>query len=67
MRTILATLFTILLLLPPLRAGERRDSVIVSLVTCWPGKEVYELCGHEAIRVLGEGIDSVWNLSLIHI
>ena len=61
MRTILATLFTILLLLPPLRAGERRDSVIVSLVTCWPGKEVYELCGHEAIRVRGEGIDSVWN------
>ena len=45
---------------------ERRDSVIVSLVTCWPGAEVYELCGHEAIRVRGvnaEGqpVDSVWN------
>lgn len=61
MRTILTALLTILLLLPPLRAGERRDSVIVSLVTCWPGREVYELCGHEAIRVRGERIDSVWN------
>lgn len=33
----------------------------VSLITCWPGTEVYELCGHEAIRVRGDGIDSVWN------
>ncbi len=62
MRTILATLFTILLLLPPLRAGERRDSVIVSLVTCWPGKEVYELCGHEGDPCPRRGIDSVWEL-----
>lgn len=61
MRTILTALLTILLLLPSLRAEERRDSVIVSLVTCWPGREVYELCGHEAIRVRGERIDSVWN------
>ncbi len=35
-------------------------------MTCWPGAEVYELCGHEAVRVRGiapEGheIDSVWN------
>ncbi len=37
------------------------DSITVSLITCWPGDDVYELCGHEAIRVRGEGIDSVWN------
>lgn len=37
------------------------DSLTVSLITCWPGEEVYELCGHEAIRVRGQGIDSVWN------
>lgn len=57
-------LTSILLLWPaPIRA-EQRDSVIVSLLTCWPGREVYELCGHEAIRVRsasGMGVDSVWN------
>lgn len=31
------------------------------MLTCAPGPEVYELCGHEAIRIQGEGIDSVWN------
>lgn len=56
----------ILLLVPAFARAERQDSVIVSLVTCWPGAEVYELCGHEAIRVRGVGpegnaIDSVWN------
>lgn len=38
-----------------------RDSITVSLITCSPGPEIYELCGHEAIRVRGERIDSVWN------
>lgn len=41
------------------------DSLTVSLITCWPGAEVYELCGHEAIRIRGtingQPIDSVWN------
>lgn len=37
------------------------DSLTVSLVTCWPGPEIYELYGHEAVRVRGEGRDSVWN------
>lgn len=37
-----------------------------SLITCYPGPEVYELVGHEAIRIKGtnpegEPIDSVWN------
>lgn len=38
-----------------------RDSLTVSLVTCWPGAEVYELCGHEAIRIRNAEMDSVWN------
>ncbi len=41
-----------------------RDSIVVSLITCAPGKEVYELCGHSAIRVRSvepAGMDSVWN------
>lgn len=36
----------------------------VSLITCYPGEEIYELCGHSAIRVRGEGIDSVWNYGI---
>lgn len=43
----------------------RKDSIIVSLITCSPGSEIYELCGHEAVRVRGimngERMDSVWN------
>lgn len=45
--------------------AEERDSVVVSLLTCWPGPEIYELCGHEAIRTrcIRDGIeqDTVWN------
>lgn len=48
------------------------DSVVASLLTCWPGPEVYELCGHEALRIRtyrpgaagaleGALTDSVWN------
>lgn len=48
-----------------MRGEEKRDSVVVSLITCWPGSEIYELCGHEAIRVRGyadgHALDSVWN------
>ena len=46
----------------------RKDSIIVSLVTCSPGSEIYELCGHEAVRVRGvvDGVplDSVWNYGI---
>lgn len=42
-----------------------RDSTLtVSLITCYPGEEIYELCGHSAVRVRGEGIDSVWNYGI---
>ena len=37
------------------------DSLTISLITCWPGADVYELCGHEALRVRGCGRDSIWN------
>ncbi|MCH5235197.1 MAG: DUF4105 domain-containing protein [Muribaculaceae bacterium] len=36
----------------------------ISLITCYPGEEIYELCGHSAIRVRGQGIDSVWNYGI---
>lgn len=45
---------------PAIRAAEP-DSLTVSFVTCFPGPEIFELYGHEGIRVRGNGIDSVWN------
>lgn len=42
----------------------RQDSLTVSLVTCWPGPEIYELYGHEAIRVRSADMDSVWNYGI---
>lgn len=46
---------------PALRDSVDDRGLTVSFLTCEPGPEIYELCGHEAIRVRGEGIDSVWN------
>lgn len=56
-------------------ARERTDSVyahtdtekstlIVSLITCAPGPDVYELCGHAALRIRSEEMDSVWNYGI---
>lgn len=61
----LSTLIAILLFCPALGGrAEERDSVVVSLLTCWPGSEVYELCGHSAIRTRYPAraqSDTVWN------
>lgn len=40
------------------------QDLTVSLITCYPGEEIYELCGHSAIRVRGNGIDEVWNYGI---
>lgn len=42
----------------------RGNDLTISLITCYPGSEIYELCGHSAIRVRGEGIDSIWNFGI---
>lgn len=51
--------------LPAFAVKSEQDSLIVSVITCDPGREIYELCGHEAIRIRGNvdgmPIDSVWN------
>lgn len=44
--------------------GSVNQDITISLITCYPGPEIYELCGHSAIRVRGEGIDSVWNYGI---
>ena len=54
-------------------AQERTDSVFlddgeedltVSIITCDPGPDVYELCGHAAIRIRSEKMDSIWNYGI---
>ncbi len=47
------------------------DNLKASLITCWPGKEVYELYGHTALRIQGtddkgEPFDSVWNYGVFN-
>lgn len=55
------TTLVILFLAFPSVATQKRDSIVVSLLTAWPGPEVYQLCGHSAIRIRGVEVDSVWN------
>ena len=45
------------------RAAQGRDSLRVTLLTCSPGPEIYELYGHTAIRIqkTGEPFDFVFN------
>ncbi|MDE6423593.1 MAG: DUF4105 domain-containing protein, partial [Muribaculaceae bacterium] len=47
-------------------APKAEEGLTVSLLTCSPGPEIYELYGHEAIRVKGEGRDSVWNFGVFN-
>lgn len=46
---------------PKLTSEPASEPLQASLITCYPGPEIYELCGHSALRIRGEGIDSVWN------
>ncbi|MDE6056399.1 MAG: DUF4105 domain-containing protein, partial [Muribaculaceae bacterium] len=41
-----------------------REDLTVSIVTCDPGPDVYELCGHAAIRIRSASMDSVWNYGI---
>ncbi len=42
----------------------RGEEPEISLITCWPGPEVYELCGHTGIRVVDKDGDRVWNYGM---
>ena len=42
-------------LLPTTTFAQENDSIVVSLLTCGPGHEVYSLYGHTAIRYQNEG------------
>ncbi|MDD6779134.1 MAG: DUF4105 domain-containing protein [Bacteroidales bacterium] len=39
----------------------RADAPVVSLITCYPGENIYELYGHTQLRVRGTGYDWVFN------
>lgn len=75
MNRIIAILITLLYLSCGVKAQERTDTLfpadsvsgenlIVSIVTCDPGPDVYELCGHAALRIRSEQMDSVWNYGI---
>lgn len=64
-RYILTTLAILFLAFPSV-ATQKRDSIVVSLLTAWPGPEVYQLCGHSAIRIRGAEVDSVWNYGVFN-
>lgn len=72
MRSIVILLLTVMMCgtqwatpLPP------DSSLTASLITCWPGQEVYELYGHTALRIQGTDsdgstFDSVWNYGVFN-
>ena len=63
MKRLLVILFTFLSVLS---MKAQSDSLRVSLLTCGPGQEVYNLFGHSAIRVKNEatGVDYVFNYGI---
>lgn len=42
------------------------DSLEISLITCYPGTEIYELYGHEAIRAKSATDDVIFNYGLFN-
>ncbi|MCM1319566.1 MAG: DUF4105 domain-containing protein [Muribaculaceae bacterium] len=70
MRRIFILLTVILSAFTALRAQapEAPDSLTVGFVTCYPGPEIFELYGHEAVRisgrVQGEPVDVIFNYGL---
>lgn len=65
MQRLFALFFTILYLCP-LSAAQENGQQRVSVLTCSPGEQVYELFGHTALRVVDErrGVDAVFNYGL---
>lgn len=47
-------------------APESADSITVSLITCYPGPENYELYGHTMLRVVFTGYDKVFNYGIFN-
>jgi len=63
MQRLIKYLFAFLLCVPGLVLSQTNDSVDIYMLTCLPGKDVANVYGHSAIRVVNpaNGIDQVYN------
>jgi len=63
LRHLLIIFCTILIFHQPIQAQQLSPEATISVLTCNPGKEVYSMYGHTAIRVTdqAQGIDVVFN------
>ena len=63
MRHFFLLLLSILIFQPKARAQSLSPQAIVSILTCDPGREVYSMYGHTAIRISdpAQGLDAVFN------
>lgn len=43
-----------------------QKDLAISLITCYPGPEVYELYGHSAVRVKTENLDIIYNYGVFN-
>lgn len=67
-------LLLMLLILPTLLRGEPADTVAkapepayrISVLTCYPGSEIYELEGHSGLRISNDSIDMTVNWGLFN-
>ncbi len=57
-------LIVLLLTIAAVASAQLADTVRASLLTCYPGKEIFELCGHQALRLKTATSDSVWNFGV---
>ena len=57
-------LFALIFFLPSTAKAQSDRQLRVSLITCFPGQEVFELYGHTAIRITDGQSDMVYNFGL---
>ncbi|MBC8003947.1 MAG: DUF4105 domain-containing protein, partial [Verrucomicrobia bacterium] len=66
MRYFLLLLISILVIQPKVKAQSLGPEATVSILTCDPGREVYSMYGHTAIRISdpAQGLDAVFNYGI---
>lgn len=68
MRNLFSRLFILIILLSNCTTANAQpqaiDSIKVSFITCYAGSDIYELCGHSAIRIQYAGDDVAVNYGM---
>lgn len=68
MRNLFSRLFILIILLSSCTTANAQpqaiDSIKVSFITCYAGSDIYELCGHSAIRIQYAGDDVAVNYGM---